>query len=595
MPKNEPDWSILSEEIVTVTPEMAATAKDLLAYVVRTLKTMLLYPQNNPIPGEFKKNLFDKFSKYLTGYDELTLLADQNRIQLGSELIHEDNSQEEGVALLMYRDGIREISFSKGLTFEEMENFLNALKTALQSKSGDDDLVTLLWAKDFLHLKYTVVELTTDLPEPKLLDTKTAELNEKIYYSEVSLDGRDLPPVPDGEPLLEISEFSSAEIARLLKNVASFQQEELAEINTLLQIENFYHGQAEVIPILFEILEQEKDFGEFQLVLGLVQNVHDQFVSGAKFDLAGQVLTSLKKSRQHYSAASEDKAEKLKQALERCGDKIHLDKIAEWLNQEMQNDLEHLYQYLIVLEPEAVTRLVEMLAELKFFSARKMLCRVLEHFSKSNLDLVASGLDHRRWYVVRNVVLTLGKVKDPRIITELKKTLKHSDWRVRRETILALSKLNTAESKLLLVESLKDADRKIRIQAVRALAYSQEKRALEPLWLQVNNAKFLERGEDEVKEIFDALVVIDQELGLEYLFRYIQKFHFWYRNRYLAFKLLALKAMQKSDSPQLRGCLERITHMGNRSLRSQAKVLLERINLKTQKGKPVELSGKHKD
>ena len=150
-------WEFAAQEVSLVAPEKLRSVKELLSFLVRTLKTMFLYPHNNPIPQEFKRNLFEKFSQYLDEYEDLKLVTGQGKILLSGEVVHEDAGGEEGIALAMYRDGIREIVFQDGLKLEELENYLEAIKISLQSKSGEDDLVTLLWEKDFLHVRYTVV------------------------------------------------------------------------------------------------------------------------------------------------------------------------------------------------------------------------------------------------------------------------------------------------------------------------------------------------------------------------------------------------------------------------------------------------------
>src|SRR4030067_473589 len=169
MPGLKSDWSIASREVSIVAPDKLRLVKELLSFLVRTLKTLFLYPQNNPIPQEFKRNLFEKFSQHLNEYEDLKLVAGQGKILLSGEVVHEDAGGEEGIALAMYRDGIREIVFQNGLKIEERENYLEEIKISPQSKSGEDDLVTLLWEKDFLHLRYTVVEQASDLPEPVVL------------------------------------------------------------------------------------------------------------------------------------------------------------------------------------------------------------------------------------------------------------------------------------------------------------------------------------------------------------------------------------------------------------------------------------------
>jgi hypothetical protein len=574
-------WDATSQEISIVEPEKLSLARELLTFLVRTLKTMFLYPQNNPIPSEFRNSLFEKFTRFLDEYEELKLVADQGKLLLQGEVVHEDTGHEEGIALAMYRDGIREMVFKEGLSAEELRNFLEAIKCSLQGETAEDDLVTLLWERDFLHIRYTVIEQASDLPEPILLESATVEDFEKIYYSEVSLT--DQSPLSTERLGLEVSELVSAEIANLLKNMGSFQKEELAEINSLLQVERFYRRQAEVITLLFEIIYQEEQLAGFSETLGLVQKVSDQFLAGRRFDLAVELLRQLKKAQEYYLGRSDSRAEKLRLAVERLGEKEQFSKLTEMLNHEKQLPAEQVYQYLVLLSPLVIPSLIQMLGELKTFASRKLLCQVLEFYAHNQLEQVAKGILDKRWYVVRNLAMVLGRTKDPRILSHLKRTLKHSDFRVRKESILALSRLNTREANLLLIESLSDPDRKIRLSATRVLAAAREKVAFLPLWKQITAKDFIERGEDEIKETFQALVLVDQEESLKYILEYLRKFHLWQRGRHLECKLLALEALEKSSSPNLSSCFEKITSLRNRAVSNTARRILQLLEARSRR------------
>jgi HEAT repeat protein len=583
VPEYKTGLDILTQEVSLVPPEKLRLVKDLLTFMVRTMKTMLLYPQNNPIPHEFRKNLHEKFCHYLDEYEVLKLVADQGKLLISGEVIHEDPPQEEGIALAMYRDGIREIFFQNGLKLEELENFLQAVKISLQSKSGEDDLVTLLWENDFTHLRYTVIEQASDLPEPIQLQSRTSEDFEKIYYSEITLGDQELAALEEGKPIIDLHDLASEEIARLLKNVAAFEKEELAEINSLLQIEKFYRKQAEVVPILFEILVQEEEQSGFDEALRLIEKVLDEFLAGSHFDLAAEILKQFRKQQEYFAGRSETRAQRLSLALERAGDKNRLERLVALLNQDKEAVTQQVYQYLVLLAPASIPNLIWMLGELRHFSSRKLICQALEFFAHSHLEQVAAGIHDKRWFVVRNLAMILGRTQNPKIVPYLKKTTRHADFRVRKESILALSRLNSKEASFLLIESLKDPDRKIRLYAIRALAATREKEAFEPLWREINSRGFTERGEDEIKEAFEALVLIGEEEGLQQILSYIKKFYFWQRRRHRECKLLALKSLEKSGHPGLSGYLEQIGKLKNRVIRQSARQILEHVNLRQKK------------
>ena len=64
----------------------------------------------------------------------------------------------ESLAFVFFKDGIRELQFSKGLEFKEIVDFLNIVRKSDFLNRMEDDLVTLLWEKDFSHITFTTVD-----------------------------------------------------------------------------------------------------------------------------------------------------------------------------------------------------------------------------------------------------------------------------------------------------------------------------------------------------------------------------------------------------------------------------------------------------
>ncbi|OGC75791.1 MAG: hypothetical protein A2145_00565, partial [candidate division Zixibacteria bacterium RBG_16_40_9] len=403
-------------------------AAELLHSLVRALKTMYLYPQNNPIPQEFKKNLFAKFTNFLEHYEELILGLEQNQFSCEGEVIYQDPSIEEGIAIVLHRDGVRQLAFSKGLTEPELYGFLEILKR-LNKISSEDDSVTLMWEQDFSHIHYLVVDSYLDTYEPKLLETQTPENLEKLYYSEITLSEQSGPIGSETQNILNLPEMSV-----IFNDLDTFDPEEMDEINKLLELDNRYLGADEVVLILFEILAQEQELHEYHETVGLLEKALDSFFNLGNLSSAGLLVKKLKEEEQAQKLSSKTKADRLKAAIERAGDKERIGKLAQLLNENKNLDLKLAKQYLQVLSPNSITNLIYLLGELNHFASRKVVCEVLEGFGPPHLDLIANGIFDKRWFVTRNIVWVLGNLKAPRACDYLKRTLKHSDTRVRRES-----------------------------------------------------------------------------------------------------------------------------------------------------------------
>lgn len=549
-------------------------AAELIQFLVRALKTMYLYPQNNPIPQDFKKNLFAKFTNFLEHYDELILRLEQNQFLCDGDSIYQDPSIEEGIAIVLHRDGVRQLSFSKGLTEMELYNFLEILKR-LNRISSEDDSVTLLWEQDFSHIHYLVVDSYIDSYQPKLLETPATENLEKLYYSEITLAEAGSTVGSETANIL-----SSPEMSVIFNNLDTFDPDEMDEINKLLELDSSYSGADEVVLVLFEIMAYEQELNEYHETVALLEKALDSFFNLGNISSSCLLVKKLKEEEQAQKLTSKTKADRLKTALERAGDKERIYKLARLLNENKSVDIKLIKQYLEILPASAISSLIYLLGELNHFAARKVVCEVLEGFGTSHLDLIGNGIFDSRWFVVRNIVWVLGNLKTPKACEYLKRTLRHSDSRVRRESIVSLAKVGTSQAYDYLIAILADPERKIRSLALKAVVAGQVKNALNPLWEMVLDKKFKERGPEEKKDIIEALAVIGEEEGSLLLKKLIRKKTWFQKSYWRELQHMAIKALERYPNAITLGILYELESKAPRSLRPLVKTALKRVEAK---------------
>ncbi|HKZ22361.1 MAG TPA: HEAT repeat domain-containing protein [candidate division Zixibacteria bacterium] len=549
-------------------------AADLIGFLVRALKTMFLYPQNNPIPQDFKKNLFAKFTNFLEHYDELVLRLEQNQFLCDGDPIYQDPSIEEGIAIVLHRDGVRQLAFSKGLTEVELYNFLDILKR-LNRISSEDDSVTLLWEQDFSHIHYLVVDNYIENYQPKLLETPTAENLEKLYYSEINMAEAGAGVSSETQNIL-----SSPEMSVIFNNLDTFDPDELDEINKLLESDNSYSGADEVVLILFEILAQEQELNEYHDTVALLEKALDSFFNLGNISSACLLVKKLKEEEQAQKLTSKTKADRLKTAMEKAGDKERIYKLARLLNENKSVDIKLVKQYLEILPASAISSLIYLLGELNHFAARKVVCEVLEGFGASHLDLIANGIFDSRWFVVRNIVWVLGNLRTPKSCEYLKRTLRHSDSRVRRESIVSLAKVGTSQAYDYLIAILADPERKIRSLALKALVAGKVKNALNPLWEMFSDKKFKEKGPEEKKDVIEAIAAIGEEEGSLLLKKLIRKRNWFQKSYWRELKHMAIKALERYPNAATLGILYELESKAPRSLSSVVKTALKRVEAK---------------
>ena len=138
--------------------EEIRAAKDVIQAILKSKKILRMYPSNNPIYIKTLEDTNSKFKEFFYYNDELQLKIKQNEIYCGSEQVYSSSEKEDNLALFFFKDGLRELTFRKGLTNDEMEAFLTVITLDFDTEVIDDDIVTLFWEKDFQNIQYVVDE-----------------------------------------------------------------------------------------------------------------------------------------------------------------------------------------------------------------------------------------------------------------------------------------------------------------------------------------------------------------------------------------------------------------------------------------------------
>src|SRR5512139_1132653 len=107
--------------------EELSKAKDIILSFLKSKKIVRMYPSNNPIYINTIEDDFKKFREFFYFRDELIFKIKQNEISYDSDAVYTNIEKEDNLALFFFKDGLRELNFKKGLTIEEIEDFLKII------------------------------------------------------------------------------------------------------------------------------------------------------------------------------------------------------------------------------------------------------------------------------------------------------------------------------------------------------------------------------------------------------------------------------------------------------------------------------------
>jgi HEAT repeat protein/Ca2+-binding EF-hand superfamily protein len=560
--------------------------KKLVQLLNNTLKSLLLYPANNPLPKEFKRKLHLGLTEFLDEHDELKLDVEASRLVYEGAVVYEEGAKEEGLVHLLHQDGVRELAFVKGLEAFEIDDFLEVMELCLKSRDLEEDLVTMLWEKDLNNVKYLVVDDLLDVDVPAAEDIPDNWAFDKLYHSEVGFFDQEAESLGEGAED-QLSRYQQKYTRELLRKLKEFSPDEVESIQRLLDMDNQTRSLDEFLDVLTEVLIAEKDPVEFDRMMEAMARVSDALVTVTDFSSAANIIRRLEilgnqmgESSHQTDPFSQGKAEIIARVIDQAGGQERISRISQILNEKEGLDLNLVQRYLLALSRNSITPMIHMLRDIKEFNVRRMVCEVLAQKAKGNPELLREGLSDRLWYVVRNVVSVIGLIGSEEGVRLLKPVAKHRDLRVRKEIVSSLLKIPGRQAGELMVGFLKDEDKRVRLLASRGLARRREESAVPVLLEILRDDGFRESSPDEKKSMLESFAVIAQEQAIPLLVRMITRRSLLKRDKHNETRIFAIGALSLIHAPKAVESLGQLSRKRNRVIRQACEAALRRREIR---------------
>ena len=471
----------LSEEI--------KEARDILQNIVKAKKTFRMYPHNNPIYMKTLEESYTKFRHYFDYKDSLSLKIKQNSIYYDSEQIYFNQEKEDNLALFFFKDGLRELTFKKGMLLEELEEFLKITAMDFDRDAVNDDIVILLWERDFQNIQYVVDEsILVDIDEEDYATSAEEKMQEKVTDVNDLMKAYSDGFMEDEVKSISIVPLADKDLQMLVKELEKDATDKAGKLVTIL-FEIIYQADMksdieETVTFLNDAVRYSMTHGDIQTVLHVMKNAKQTMDDPSFLD---------------------DEKKYLKLMPLYLGNEEIVGLLAEVLDSGIDIDVKIFEELIDFFDKNAIDPLVKYLGELKTIRARKYVIDALTIVGKKDIQALSRGLNDQRWYVVRNIIYILRKIGDKRAIEYLLKTIRHGDVRVRKEVIKALGELGGREVIQTLRECLDDPDMHVRASAAKAFAAIGSEASKKIILDKIARKEFREKDFDEKREFFEVL------------------------------------------------------------------------------------------
>ncbi|HEX5723929.1 MAG TPA: HEAT repeat domain-containing protein, partial [Longimicrobiaceae bacterium] len=353
------------------------------------------------------------------------------------------------LAFLLFKDGVRELSFYPGFERDDLDTFLALLAQVHRARPDEDDLLTLLWDHDWSALRYRYVE----------------PLGE----------GVEVPQAEEGEP--PAIESAAAELA-LVSSVSTddfeaalyfLDEEELRRLEAELKGEMERDLWAGVLDALFDRLEDGPPARQ-EHVMRVLADILPTLLGAGKVETAAYFLGELV----GVAAGGKMPAPVLR-AVRALFDQLGApETVAELVRTVEQAGSAiapgSLGRLLAFFPPDSLGPLLRAGETSGSPGVRAQVQQSAERLADAHRDHLSRLVADADPYVAAGAARLLGRLRVAAASGEVARLLERPEAGLRLVAVEALQELRASSAAGALEAALDDPDRDVRVAAARALA-----------------------------------------------------------------------------------------------------------------------------
>jgi len=554
-------------------PEEVTSAKQVVQQLVRSCKTFKIYLPNNPIHQKFVDDLLEKVTSHLQAFGPLKLRVRQFDLLCSGQPVYEDPDRRESIAFRLSLDGIWEIRLLPGVQKDELIAFLEVIGGAGDGQV-DDDIVTLLWGKSLVHIKYSVVEeLRGDAGEKGCKEMGAAPVSPQQLQEVFSKE------VHSKEAASDRTAFGTAKTVEVPSlHAFKLSDDELERVKEEVQREDNLDMVPELEGILFDILRIERDPELFSEILAMVDSILESLLLRGDFRHARKLIEFHREMLEPATNLPEPLRAQIQEALRQAGNPKRMLQLQPILDNAEDEALDDFSSLMSLLGRQVISPLVDLLGNLEKMKARRFLCDVLVRIGREDVDNITARLNDDRWYLVRNLIYILGNIADKRVIKDLARFIRHDSFQVRRAVFHALNGMGDPEADQLLLQFISDSDYSNRMSAIKSLGRKKVRGALALLLRVLDSKDFQTKQLAEKKEVIEAIGSTGGESVVPKLRELLQVSWSLFKDvKAEEIACCAAEALQKIATPSASGALREGSRSKNKTVREACNKALDAL------------------
>ncbi|MFZ2055301.1 MAG: HEAT repeat domain-containing protein [Candidatus Aminicenantales bacterium] len=529
-------------------------AKEILLVMVNTISAAKLFPSDHQTVVNFISDLHKHLTRYLDVYWKLELVIEEHAFNLGRERIYEDPHPVKSLPFFFFKDGMQRLYFYKGLTREELREFLETMRAVSQLPPEEGDIVTALWEKDFANIRYLAPD---DFLETRI-GVGRPSLRPRVDGTSLSRGRIDLDP----EDLKDMKRYGQALLASETKPpentpaegassmTTSSEDSGANEIEALLQSSRRVSPEDEYLNLVVELIYLEDRADHFPAIVDVLEQYHQDIMAKKDFAKAAALIRALSEIRDRIAKKDKPKSELIGRVISLLSRKSVLVELQATLDLSSVNDLDGLFAYLKLFGSDAAGLLADIYERVRSAEWRDKALEMLTKIGQDDIQKLGALIQESRPALSQEIIRLLRESQNRRVATLLANVVSYKNPAIKLAAIRALGEISSEAANKILLGFLSDPHEDVRITALDNLKKAEDKPLISHITGLVSEKNFVKKSAREKKAHFDFLGRSDSEEACAFLAGILGKVPFLPNARHTELCLYAVSALAGMKRPR---------------------------------------------
>ena len=551
----------------------------------KALRAFQLYDENNPVRRRFVTSLREAFEQLWQEVEGLNLAVEEDRILLVGEEVYRSSSRSDSLAFLLYKDGIRDVTFLPGVEGSEVDKILGVFQRAKMLKTAEaDDLVTMLWEQD---LEFFTCRCVDQITEGAVLPTTQAEEERAALDQVLQGEAQDSQAAEDGAggqadtaegkpPPPKIGQDFSPTLYAL-------DPDEKEQLRRALASEMSRDVRHDVLAALFDRLEEAGYPDRKSEILKILRELLPNLLSRGAVEYAANVLEELAAVRAEPGVLDEVRQRECDEVLDDLSSTETLEELVRALQDgTIDVPVDVLGRLLKFLRAGALPVLLGAAEQEEIPGLKDTLRGAVHGIASENPEGVLALLDHADPVVTSGAVRLIGRMGMAEAAPSLVGLISHPDTDVRLALVETAELLRDVTTTDTLIDALSDAEPDVRVAAARALATLRVETAAPALEALVTGKKIRQADLTEKIAIFESYALLGGAGAAEVLNELLNKKSFLGRREPSQIRASAARALGRAELPGAQEALRAAHDDADAVVRTAVRQALEGVEEATE-------------